>query len=305
MNVIISQSIIENPEKLSSFINYFIFKSDRHTICTENVNQILLGLNSRPKEQEVLRNIIEKQVNSIEYSVNIELTIKKTKSNQETLETIDYPLSQKSLIILENSLSDRKFIELVLSSTNQKKLLNKLDILIEFVSLGGCGQIPQLIDQSLKKAKKDRVYVVHDSDKAHPTAKLSKTITNIINKSNQEAIQRTTLKRREIENYICDSYIISHMDHNFVSIWKKLSRTQKDYYDFKYGFSKKPYTHNDYCGLFSSLTASDADILHRGFGEKIAENAFEKSQHNLYFDEMKCNKIHEFNEIKDKILSII
>lgn len=310
MNIIISIPVIENSEKLYSFLNYFIYKLERHSLCLENSKYLMEKIKNKQNQKELYKSIIERQSTNIKYKKNIELVLEKKSGNQVTIEEIDNVLNKKPVIIVENKINDKNFIRAVLHATNERKILFKLDTLIEIDSMGGCGQIPQLIDEKIKNIENDQIFVLHDSDRLSPTSKLTKPITNIINKCKILNIETKMLKKREIENYIPDSFLFEKFKKNrdICEAWRKLSKKQKSHFDFKFGFTGKPHDAEEYIDLFKNLDYFTVELLRKGFGKDISSEAFLEENYfhytgNNFLEDPDC--FNDFKEISSKISKII
>ncbi|EOX4391092.1 hypothetical protein ACPF45_002623, partial [Vibrio cholerae] len=242
----------------------------------------------------------------------IEVTVTDNSGGKLTTNDLDEYLSKYPLVIVENEINDLKFIKTILYATGNRKILDTFGKLWDISSIGGCGQIPELLERKIEtKTPPCRIFVLHDSDKYYPQDNLNKTHVNIINKCMSLGVSFHTLKRREAENYITDEIVLDRNKKNpdFCEAWMKLTEAQKSHYDFKYGFSNKKHDHKDYNGLFSRITIEMQKSLQNGFGKDISNDVYIQENY-FYYENAKLiawsmNAMHEFNKISNKIKGIL
>lgn len=312
MLIKISDELINNKDELGKVIHYIAMKGGAHSICSENFRKLLNETAPYPSINENIKNLIEKQVNHISFEKTIEVTISDESNGKVTIDKLDQYLSKPPLVIVENEINDLNFIKLILFSTGNRKVVEAHGKFWDTASIGGCGQIPALIEHKIRtKTSSCKIFVLHDSDRFYPQENLSRTHINIINKCRTFNISHHTLAKREAENYITDSYIFdkNQQNTNFCTAWKSLTEAQKSHYDFKYGFSRKSHTHQVYGGLFNGLSPEIEEELHNGFGEDIANDVY-TDEHYSYYSKDKImawspNVNHEFKKISDSIKSIL
>lgn len=312
MRVKISNEVLENPKKSSQIINFICSLNGKHSICTDNIKDIFYSLREDLQIIELLKEKIIKQGNGIDYINSIEVVLSNPKEQQVGFDDFGIFLSKEAVVVLENRLNDTKFLMLILNSKNYKNISNSYGSYWRIESAGGCGQIPVLIEDLLSLGMpKNRLVVIHDSDKLYPQAVLNGINTKIVNKCREHDIKCHTLKKREMENYITDELLfnIYSSDTEFLTAWNNLTKEQKSHFDYKYGFSKKPYSSQEYGGLFCDLPNDCISIIANGFGDDIAQKAY--TDGNLdYFkgDKVKLwchNTEREFKKICEIIESIL
>lgn len=312
MRVKISDEILLEPKKTTQIINFICNLNGRHSICTDNVDNIFESLGDDISAKELLKEQIIKQCNGINYTNSIEIVLEKQNDQQVLFDDFGELLSQSAVVVLENKLNDTKFLKTILESKNHKNISNSYGKYWRVESVGGCGQIPRLLEEQIGIGiPSNRLAVIHDSDKLYPQDKLNKTHANIINTCNYYRIKFHTLRKREMENYIVDEllFTIFNFDPELRSAWDNLSKSQKSHFDYKYGFNNKSHISPEYNGLFKNISKSHVDTLTYGFGSDIAQKAFTDS--NLdYFKSDKVrlwchNADHEFKHICSIIESIL
>ncbi|HGS5166279.1 TPA: hypothetical protein ACMDUA_003576 [Vibrio harveyi] len=312
MQIKISDELLNNKPELERFLHYISMKGISHSICTENINEVLKSTSQQPMIKETIKGLLEKQINNIQFKNTIEVSVNDSSKGKITIGKLDAYLSKSPLVVVENEINDLSFIQTILYATGNRKIADTHGKLWEISSIGGCGQIPALLEQKISnKTPSSRIFVLHDSDKHYPQESLSKTHTNIINKCKRLGVKYHTLKRREAENYIIDEIILNRnkTDIDFCNAWEELTSAQKSHYDFKYGFSNKPYNHKDYSGLFSNISESMRQSLHNGFGKDISSEVYIK-EHYSYYEPKKItawssNVMHEFRKISESIKDIL
>ncbi|MFB2653847.1 hypothetical protein [Shewanella seohaensis] len=312
MRIKISDDLLTQKEKLIQIIYFVSSLHDKHSICTDNVGKIFDTLGRDSFESTYLMELISKQANGIDFVNSVEITLNEDGFGKIKFDSFGHVLSKNAIVILENKINDSRFIQFILKSKGYRNIAESYGTLWSIESNGGCGQIPELIEEQLKCGIcRTRILVIHDSDKLYPQAVLSKAHSNIIQKCKENHIKCHTLKKREMENYIVDDLLfnIIHKDHDYHQAWSRLTNYQKSHYDYKYGFASKKYDNAEYGGLFAHLSAEDQKCLNDGFGKDIANLAFlDANLHFFYGDNLKnwCHNADiEFKSICSQIESIL
>lgn len=216
------------------------------------------------------------------------------KANEFNIEeAIRFLLSPVS-IVLENSLNDRYFMEAIFYCFG-KKINGKNKLLefvnngwIQFVNAGGCGNIKNYYKGVLKTYEKLasmngkntwdylKCFVLIDSDKIHPEATIDQA--RLKEDLETEGVQVHILEKRAMENYMPDEVIlqIPHEQADFkksqdwVNVYINLTNEQKDFLNYKNGFSSDA----DNQGLYDDLSAQNAQILNNGLKLPKFKNYF-------------------------------
>ncbi|WP_337840584.1 hypothetical protein [Rheinheimera sp.] len=277
MVILLSNCIFKDIGLVKRIIDMIFECSPRHTISSDQIRKILSieGLDSEYKEK--CKVILEKETNFLIFKNKIEVVSGSPSVGQVSFDNLNEKIFlNKSIVIVENSINDVRFLKYILSVCGKQKIIEKIDIYWEVSSNGGCGQIPGLTELKANIVGSNRVFVLHDSDRLYPQQNLSKTHTNIVHMCRQVNVAYHTLKKREPENYILDKVLHSvfPMDEKYKEAWSSLTNAQKSHYDYKIGFRSKSASDEVYDGLFNSLSDSQKTILKNGFGEDISELAF-------------------------------
>ncbi|MCJ8305111.1 hypothetical protein [Shewanella sp.] len=149
---------------------------------------------------------------------------------------------------------------------------------------------------------------MHDSDKLHPEDALEAVHVNIIRYCEENTVSCKTLMKREIENYILDAHIqdCSAINIEVKDAFATLSPQQKDYYDYKIGFKKKPANESL---LFNSMSDDVIEQLTPGFGKGVSEGAFSSDGRlqytNVAMNQRCSNMLSEFQEIESNIKKML
>lgn len=306
MKLMINESVLHDTAVFEQLIHVLIAHKSKHCIDVDSGAKIIPHISS--PMSELLKGLIRSSSYSNDYGFSIEVT-NECKSGFQVLpdELNDY-LCRPAIIIVENGTSDRGFILTALKVMDEHALVKKLNISWEFRSAGGCGEIPKVIEDECGKFKHaPRIVVIHDSDLEHPNSSLNEIHNRIENIAREKGIPSFLLKKREMENYIPNVMIESRHSNNelLLSAFKKLNSNQKDFFDYKCGFSKIKHTAIN--NLYSNIESDDVWALYKGFGKKISEEAFADDVTYTKDDfRDRCDKIiPEFMDIISVIRSVL
>lgn len=295
---------------LKDILEFINLCNGQHTLCTSKSKKIEDVLKDNIHYLNYYKELVVKSAFGIGFNNVIEITLNNKDDNQILLEDFYNILSKPAVLILENEHSDQKFIEVLLSVLNSRRLMESFNRYWEIRGGGGSGEIVKLMLASLEKLKlHSRISVVHDSDKYYPTDNLNNTHINIINKCREFNVSCVTLKKREIENYIVDEAIsdIKKSSKDIIEAYLTLSIIQKDYFDLKKGINAEQI--KQHAGLFNNLTPNTLETLKNGFGKDIAELAFcpQKRHHfNQKTLDCRCTSIlPEFRKIESNIFNML
>lgn len=175
--------------------------------------------------------------------------------------------NQPLVIILENSLNDGKFVDILLKKfpdESQEIQRHKSNGWLEYGNGGGCTNIPNFIEakkttfNNLPKASEKylRYFVLIDSDKKFPSDALRYDKEDLRQDLEQNNIPYHILEKREIENYVPDEALkeLAKSD-KYIEAYLSLNPKQKDYFDLEKGFPNKNF--ND---LFEGIRILFEDI---------------------------------------------
>ncbi|MDB9455950.1 hypothetical protein [Dolichospermum circinale] len=173
-------------------------------------------------------------------------------------------LTERSIIIVENGINDRKFIEGISQKYSSSKKRGSIYILIsdaikreiiEFDNAGGSGEIQKRIQYLMNAPRYFNIYkyklvAIFDSDK------------NFDDDFNVRKYKKLIefLKNREISNPPCENDI-NYEDHDLI-IWHILyKRELENYLPLEILFKKAPLITQDQKDHLSSKSESDLDFL--------------------------------------------
>ena len=149
-------------------------------------------------------------------------------------EAIEYANTSLTVMV-ENSNNDSSLIRLILDLYTSEKTAPYYDGLLDFDHAGGCGAIKGILIEKLKQngesPKMLRYYVIVDGDKRYPTHEVNKykTLTEYLD---QNKIPYHIFEKRCMENYMPSAaFPNSSGNTNWLSAYKALSPTQRDYYN--------------------------------------------------------------------------
>jgi len=176
----------------------------------------LVGTN-RPVLQKLFEKAAVQTVYPVAGRLHTATWIVSCKSADNTLHpnpAVDF-FSQPLMVFVENRYSDCCFLETVLRYLSSSQLENFLSQCqrrpFECDSVGGGGQLPQLINDHAKKMDENglppRAVVFIDSDARYP-GDTSPTAVKIADACNQNEIPCLVLSKRAIENYIPDEVLL-------------------------------------------------------------------------------------------------
>lgn len=216
-------------------------------------------------------------------------------------------------IIVENSNSDRIFIETIAKAYGEEEILNAIRYeWLKFDTEGGKGGIPRRIEFHFQKSFKPRLFILLDSDREFPndTHKMIK-LESFINQKNIKTYH--ILKKRAIENYIPSETFNSNDEKvkAIIQTYIQLSEEQKDYFDLKKGFKNKGKLPDSQLELFNRIDGKNIIFKTLRNGFKIS--GFKPNDLYLFFNsdkvtqktlENRCSN-DELEDILSKISSLI
>lgn len=297
--------VLDSPEDKLLFFSGMISHKNSHSLDLSNIKELTNNANITDIERVYLQRLAVAS-SYTNYQLAITISRHGNGNNEFQVSELNEILSRKAVIILENEFSDALFIDTILKSKKKISLLQSKDISWEIRGAGGCGEIPKHILSEVTKMKAiKRVLVVHDSDRFYPDNEINEVQSKIIETAERNGVTCCTLYKREIENYIPDE-IISKLDFarkKTIESFSKLSTTQKDYFDYKFGFKKKGgyKRKNDasFNGLYENIPDEIYDAIKQGFGKNISDLAYADDT-LITIDDfvLRCDKINkEFSEI--------
>ncbi len=312
MLVKISEELLNNINELENVIRYICMQNGRHSLCNENIRQLLIQVKDHPILRDLVVQLLEKQANGIPFTKVIEVTVNDSSNRKVKVTDLAAKLAKSPIVIVENEINDLKFIKLILHSTGNRNIAEKYGAYWDVSSIGGCGQIPDLVEQKIQtNTEPDSIFVIHDSDRYYPQENLSRTHVNIVNKCKAYNVKFHTLKKREIENYITDELLFDkhNSSEQFRQEWERFSHSQKSHFDFKSGFKKKGASNPIYSGLYSNIDEEKYTLISDGFGDDIASGLYKKENYSYYTQEkisMWChNTASEFRKISNHIKDLL
>lgn len=297
--------VLDSPEEKLLFFSGMISHKDSHSIDLSNIEELISNENINETERLYLKRLAVAAVNT-NYQLAITISKHGGGDNQFQASDLNGILSRKAVVILENEFSDALFINTVLKSQKKISLLQSKDVSWEIKGAGGCGEIPKHILSEVTKMKNlKRILVIHDSDRLYPDNEINEVQRKIIETAEQNNVTCCTLDKREIENYIPDE-IIAKLDvarKKIIESFSNLSSTQKDFFDYKFGFKKKgghkAKSDASFNGLYENIPDEVYNAIKNGFGKEISDFAY-KDETLITKDDftLRCDKINiEFSKI--------
>ncbi|MBU4682482.1 hypothetical protein KC222_10695 [Cedecea davisae] len=305
MKVKCSLDVFDSDEGKLTFFSGMISHKDSHSIDLSNIYDLINHKNINEIERTYLKRLAV-AASYKNYQLTVSISSQGDGNNEFEVSALNGILSRKAVVILENEFSDASFIDAVLKSQDKFSILESKDISWEIRGAGGCGEIPKHILSEIEKMKGlKRILVLHDSDRLYPGGDINEIQNKIIRTAEDSEVICCTLEKREIENYIPDTKI-SALDvarSKVIDSFSKLSREQKDFFDYKFGFKKKKgYKCKDdisFNGLYANISDEIYDEIKDGFGKGISDLVYKKDVLITKDDFLlRCDKINaEFSNI--------
>ncbi len=303
---------IYNTEKYFDILDQilFLFYSGKHNWYIKNVEEIIdsawmkievAGTWKKAKVDDLIKTAVKSvyiDKNKQKYIITV------LNSDNETAYSYNPDNALKLLndslyIIVENSNSDRIFIETIAKAFNKVKITEAIsEEWIKFDTEGGSGGIPRRIDFHFKKTYKPRLYILVDSDRENPSDNhhAEKIVEKCKEKELIEEEDYHILFKRAIENYIPIEAFkeISNLFENVpkkvknvIDAYKSLKSEQKDYYNLKSGFKKDkkkqgklPEKQKE---LFDNINSKD--ILFQKLSEGFSVDRFKPNDLHILFNQ--------------------
>jgi len=197
-------------------------------------------------------------------------------------------------IIVENSNSDKTFIETIANAYKYVEITNGIDQgWIKFDTEGGKGGIIRRIEFHQRKKFKPRLLVLLDSDKEFPKDTHKAKKEELFCTKND--IDYHILYKRAIENYIPDEAFNTFNTglNEIIKVYCSLKEHQKDFFDLKKGFNNKGSLPPNQVELFEGINSKSPvfKTLRKGLNAK----GFNPNNLHLFFKDSKVTK-----EVLDK-----
>lgn len=303
MQVKINENIVRDPALLREVLICLSAHAKRHSVETSSTIK-LMGIIPAPL-QEMVKGLITVSSNR-SYKFTIEVDNNSNNNESFSVNELNQYLSKSSVVIMENETSDGMFLDVILKTLEEHKIISGKNDSWEIRGAGGCGEIVSAItNECVKFKKKPRIFVIHDSDLTYPGQPLDKAHTNIKDKAKESGVYEFMLKKREVENYIPDDsirYLNNKLD--VLEQFTPLTKIQKDYFDYKKGLASSS---AEYQNVYSDLSENTRESIKSGFGKHIATKVF-SSDYNFTkekFNERCDTIIPEFQEICKIIKEIL
>ncbi len=180
-------------------------------------------------------------------------------------------LSDSLYVIVENSNSDKIFLESISNAYKYDEIKNGIEQdWIKFDTEGGKGGIIRRIEFHQQKKFKPRLFVLLDSDKEFPkdTHKAEKEESFC----QENDVSYHILYKRAIENYIPDEafHNLNAELNEIIKVYCSLNDNQKDFFDLKKGFKNKGSLPENQIELFEGIDGKNPifKALRKGFNVK-------------------------------------
>jgi hypothetical protein len=221
-----------------------------------------------------------------------------------------YYLEQPAIILLENVLYDRPFINAILRTFKAEAILEAKNAgWLQYQGAGGKNMIINTIEAALKENPRHnptkflRTLVIIDSDKKSLDEIPGKTQQGIADFCTKNNIPYHILYKREMENYLPDVLLqqLPPELQDAVQTFCNLSEEQRDFYDLEKGFKDKNKSKANIPSIFENLTEVQHNLLRKGFhrtGKSEKVKYIAKQQLPLLFDSLTLTKKDLTDRIK-------
>lgn len=195
----------------------------------------------------------------------------------EALERLDRPF----LVFMENSESDRTFLEAVAATPYRKRLQEMYRKgWLTYSSLGGVSYIRAMITSMLKEFPSDapRMFAIFDSDAPAPREPGSEP-SKVAAFCEVQGVSYRMLKRRESENYLtCNALkdwssrqsqpgVMQERVELLYGEWFSERIERRHHFDMKKGFKKMSSLHS----IYGQVPPHVVSRLHNGFGSEVKQ----------------------------------
>jgi hypothetical protein len=303
MQIKINESIARDATLLREVIYCLSAHSKKHSIETSSTIKLMEVVPAHL--QEMVKRLVTMSSNR-SYKFSIEVDNDPSNDDAFCVEDLNQYLSKSSVVIMENENSDGLFLDVVLRTLEEHKIIAGKNDSWEIRGAGGCGEIVSAItNECVKFKKKPRIFVIHDSDLTYPGQPLGVVHENIKAKAQEAGVHEFMLQKREVENYIPDDSIL-HIKAKLdvLSSFTVLTKIQKDFFDYKKGLSSPV---EEYQDIYNTLSDETKDKIRNGFGKHIGTQVF-SSNYNFTketFDTRCATIIPEFEKICKIIKEIL
>ncbi|KQL33534.1 hypothetical protein AN960_20900 [Bacillus sp. FJAT-25509] len=207
---------------------------------------------------------------------------------------IDTYLGRLLYITVENTESDKRFIQAVYRALRGRELCTEREV--QFLHGGGDTIDKVVIENSLYPT---RMICIVDSDRKHPnqTQEESSKVKRLLSICEEKNLKLVVLEKREIENYIPVEALENWLskenrqkekDHPFF----KFTLEQRAFFDMKKGLKKQDAEIQEIMDLYAGYTSEE---LSSGFGktvwqafDEIATTQYGFSDYESELNEMVC-----------------
>lgn len=260
-------------------------------VNSEKINHLDNYKNLAEIDKKLIETEFDEAITSGVKKGKYQITNKNKHLNHFKIEEALMFLNQPTYIVIENSLNDSYFLKTIFYYFDDDKILTEFikNNWIEFVNAGGWSNINNYIEGKLssydtlaKKYQKEdyaylRCFVMVDSDKTYPSENVTDKEQLKIDLEAKN-IKVHILKKRAMENYMPDEVIDSlpskgkgfRQFKGWVETYKRLTPDQKNYLNYKDGFTKGKKSRSDLDiniqNLYPIAQINDADfaILDKG-----------------------------------------
>jgi len=327
-----------NSEKYFHILDeiLLIFNSKKHQWFIEKADEILnsewlepesAGRRNRKRVEDIQKTTVASAYidkRKKEFMITIILCDLKTMYHYNPENALKL-LHDALYIVVENSNSDKIFIETIAKTYSKREIIEAIEKeWIKFDTEGGTGGIPRRIEFHYNKTFKPRLFVFVDSDRENPTDEHHSQ--NIETKCLDKDVKYHILFKRAIENYIPveafekfeEVFQINSNDIERVkNAYTSLNDAQKDYYHLKTGFKKGGKKQGKLpeaqIALFNNIKSSDN--LFKDLSEGFEISRFNPNNlHQLFLKSVvtkqtlqnRCKRNpKELEEILEKILILL
>lgn len=181
---------------------------------------------------------------------------------------IDTYLGRLLYITVENTESDKRFIQAVFKALRGRELCTEKEV--QFLHGGGNTTDKVVIENSISPV---RMICIIDSDRKHPIqqADESDKVRNLLSICEEKNLALVVLEKREIENYIPTEALRAWLckenrEKETTHPYFELTLEQKSFFDLKKGLKKNDMELKEIKDLYNGHYSEE---LHTGFGKTV------------------------------------
>lgn len=270
-----------------------IISNQRYINYSETLKAIITNSFYSEDEEKIVRITYTDQLSSSEKNIFYDgLLLVETTKDKELhyidVSKVDTYLGRLLYIIVENTVSDKDFVQSVYKYFKGRPLSTETEV--QFLH-GGGNTISNVASENSEHPV--RMICIIDSDKKYPLHPGSNKVKNLLPLCEKRNLQLITLSKREIENYIPPEAL-----KQWLSKEKREAETehpyfnfnieQRSFFDMKYGLKEIDLKKKEIMSIYQGY---NPDHIQKGFGKTVwkafreissgSENYFKDSEFEL------------------------